>query len=293
MTQSSASGVPKLSSLKYQVTSVLGSGPGGTVMLIADRSAGGGRHALRIVKREHDVDDLEIERARAEFEASEKVSHAAILKCYDFRLRRSWFQVSRAELLMEYVDGKGLDTFKRLDIEPGVALFTRVAGAIAHLHRRGAMHGDLRPAHIMLTRTGVVKVRRYGLSLIQDKFRAAIKLTGVYAAPELAKEKTFTAQSDLYSLGATMYHALTGRPPAGGIMGRAEGAKLSTPAALNPHIPPALNRLIIECLQTGPTKRPPDMYEAVKQLEELSRDLAVADDTLVGLAADAGAEEQT
>jgi serine/threonine-protein kinase len=273
-----------LSRLKYQVTSIVNTGPNGTVMAIADKEPGGGRYALRAIKRESDADDVLIERARAEGAASPKLGHASILKCYDFRVRRSWFQVSRAELLMEYVDGKTLQELGKLDITAAIAIFAKVAGALAHMHRRQVIHGDVRPSHIMVSRTGAVKVRRYGLSLMLPKFRDQIKLSGSYVAPEFAREKTPNAQTDLYGLGATMYHVLTGRAP-GGLKGRTEGGKLSTPIALNPRIPAALNRLIIECIQLTADKRPPDMYEAVKQLEELAKDMAIDDEVLVGLAA--------
>jgi serine/threonine-protein kinase len=153
------------------------------------------------------------------------------------------------------------------------------------MHRRGVIHGDVRPANVLLSRTGQVKVRRYGVSLVPEKLRAEVVPSGVYTAPEQAREKLLDAQTDLYGLGATMYHALTGRPPASGPAGRSEGKKISMPSALNVRIPSILNNLIVACLQSQPSKRPPDMYEAVKQLEAMAKDLAVADDALVGLTA--------
>jgi serine/threonine-protein kinase len=275
---------PKLSQLSYLVSSIIGSGAGGTVMLITDKSPGGRRYALRVIKREEEADDLTIEKARAEFEGSQKANHPAVLKCHDFRLKRSWFQVSRAEQLMELVEGKTLDTIESIDIEPGIAIFARAAAGLAHLHRRGVYHGDVRPAHILLSRNGQVKVRKYGLSLVQAKFKDQLKLGGSFIAPEQTREKKIDAQTDLYGLGATMYQVLTGRPPGGGIMGRTEGKKLSTPISLNPKIPGPLNTLIIACLQLSADKRPPDMYEAVKQLDMLVKEMSIGDDCLRGIA---------
>lgn len=83
-----------------------------------------------------------------------------------------------------------------------------------------------------------------------------------------------------------MYHVLTGQP-AGRSLGRSEGEKISKPVALNPKIPGPLNDLIVACLQTGPGRRPPGMYEVAQQLEALAKGLGVDETSLVGLAADA------
>lgn len=277
---------PKLSQLKYLVTSIISSGPNGTVMLITDRSPGGRRYALRKIKREDEADDLKIERARAESEGSAKANHPAVLKCHDFRIKRAWFQVSHAELLMELVEGKTLDTIEKIAIEPAIAIFARAAAGLAHLHRRGVYHGEVCPANVLLSRTGQVKVRKYGLSLVQPKFKDQLKLGGSYIAPEQTREKKVDAQTDLYGLGATMYHVLTGRAPGAGVAGRTEGKKLSTPAALNPKIPGPLNNLIIACLQLSADKRPPDMYEAVKQLDAMVKGMGITDECLRGIAVD-------
>jgi eukaryotic-like serine/threonine-protein kinase len=274
---------PKLATLKFQVTSVLGTGGNSTVMLVADRAAGGGRYALKVLKREGPEDDLAIERARAECEASAKLGHPAILKCHDFRLRRSWFRVARAELLMEYVEGKPLDALKGLEVGPAVLVAQKVAAALAHMHRRGVIHGDLVPSRVLVARNGQVKVRGYGLSQVPVARKVQVKSDPRYAAPERAKEKVVDEKVDIYAAGSTIYHALTGRPPGDG---RAEGRKISTPAALNPKVPAPLNELVVACLQSNPHRRPPDMYEVVKQLETMVKDMQLDDASLRGLAAE-------
>jgi serine/threonine-protein kinase len=286
MSKATSSGSPTLSSLKFLVSSVLGSGPKGTVMLITDKDAGGGRYALRTINREEPADDVLIERARAECEASQKLNHASVLKVYDFRLRRKWFQVSRAELLMEYVDGKTLDAIEGLPIEAALLIYAKVASALAHMHRREVLHGDLTPSNVVLSRTGQVKVRRYGLSLVPAKFREQIKPNVNFSAPEYIKEKVITAQTELYSLAATMYVALTGRPVGNAALGRTEGKKISTPAALNPQVPSALNELVVTCLQSNANRRPPDMYEVVKRLETMVTEMGIEDSVLRGIAAE-------
>ena len=276
---------PRLANLKYQVSSVLGTADGTTVLLVSDRYVEGGVFALKVISRDDPKADLEIERARAEAAASAKLHHPSILEVHDFRVRRSWFRVNRAELLMPYVEGKTLAGLTGLRIAPAILIFARAASALAHMHRRGVFHGGLRPSKVMLARAGGVKVRGYGLSLVSDPFRSQIKLNGNYAAPEQLKDGVVDARSDIYNLGATMYHVLTGQP-AGRSLGRSEGEKLSKPVALNPKIPAPLNDLIVACLQSGPGRRPPGMFEIAQQLEDLAKGLGVKEASLVGLAAD-------
>jgi serine/threonine protein kinase len=278
-----ANSAPKLSSLKFLVSSILGTSGNSTVMMITDKEPGGGRYALKVLKREEPADDLSIERARAECEASAKLSFPEVLKVYDFRLKKSWFKVSRAELLMEYVDGKPMSQFEVVAIGPGVLIFQKAAGALAHMHRRGVFHGDLRPSKIMLAKNGAVKVRGYGLSGVKPPFRDQFKPNGNYAAPEQSRDKTVNESTDVYNLGATMYHILTGRAP-GGVLGRVEGKKLMIPSAINPRIPNALNNLLVSCLQSAPDRRPSDMYEVVTQLEAISKSLSLDSGALAGLA---------
>ena len=285
MTQDVTTEPPKLSDLKFLVTSVLGTGPGGTVMIITDRHARTGVYALRVVKREGPRDDLAIEHARAETEAAKKLDHPAILKVLDFRLCRSWFRVSRAEQLMEYVEGKALDALGEIGIGPAVLVFHRAAAALAAAHRKGVVHGDLRPSRILLARTGQVKVRGFGLPRIRDGLQEQIKADRNYAAPERLKDRVVDTRGDLYGLGATMYRVLTGQHPVSGAEGRVEGRKISTPIALNSQIPGPLNDLIVSCLLTDPTRRPASMFEVARTLEGLVADLKLRSRVLQGLAA--------
>src|SRR3954469_21945180 len=101
--------LPKLSEMTYRVVGTLGNGAGSTILEISDKTAGGKQYALKVVKRQDADDDIYIAQAKVEFEVAQKLNHDAIVKIYDLRLKRSWFRVTGAELLMEYVEGKTLD----------------------------------------------------------------------------------------------------------------------------------------------------------------------------------------
>ncbi|CAN5914696.1 hypothetical protein BH23PLA1_BH23PLA1_18640 [soil metagenome] len=140
MSTSHSDGRPKLSGMKFLVEAVLNADDSGTVLRIGDQKALGRNYALKIVKREAENGDLQIELARLAAEASTKLGHPAILKYHDFRLRRSWFRVSRAELLMEYVAGQPISGIEELTTDQLILIYRQVASALAHMHRRGLCH---------------------------------------------------------------------------------------------------------------------------------------------------------
>lgn len=276
-------GAPKLSGMKYLVETILSTGEKDTVMRIGDQGNLGKQYALKFVKRESKEDDVAIDCARAAAESSPKLGHPAILKYHDFRLRKAWLiLVQRGELLMEYVEGKSLDQLKDLKISHWALIFQEVAAAVAHMHRRGVRHGDIKPSHVMLGRNGQVKVLGYGLSAVRERNKDALLGTKAYLAPEASKEKVLDDRTDIYSLGATMYHLLTGQP-----VGRqGEGGKMATPTALNPRVPVDLNNLVVTCLSSTPAKRPEGMYDVQVRLDALVKSLHAESSSLKGLAAD-------
>lgn len=284
MPETSDAKPPGLAGLTFLVEGVLDADGTATVLRISDRKQIGRPLALKVIKREGPEDDARIARARAACEASAKLHHPAILPYHDFRVRRSWFRVSRAELLMELVEGRALDQIDQPENGPWVLIFREVAAALAHMHRRGVLHGDLKPSAILLSTTGQVKVLGYGQSQLAQPDHA--HATPEYAAPERIKDRVLDEKADIYALGATIYRVLTGQPANVGRRGLGEAAKISTPSALNPSIPAKLNNLIIACLQSGPARRPESMYEIQQRLDAIATELDLKEDALKGLAAD-------
>lgn len=269
---------PKLATMKYQVTSIINSKDRVTVMLVSDRAAGGGTYVVKKIKRESPADDIAIERAKAEAIASAKLGHPVILKVHDCAIRRSWFRVSHAEMLMEYVTGKTLFQLKKLTLPTSIIVFHHVAAAIAHMHRRGVAHGDLRLSKIHVTKSGQVKVRGYGLSQLPVPLKIQFQPNKIYGAPEQFKEKVVNEKVDIYSLGANLYHVLTGKQPT-----RSGDGPLAKPKELNGKIPTDLSDLVASALEVSPQKRPPDMYEIVTRLEAISKEMKLDDAHLKAL----------
>src|SRR5262249_42923600 len=127
---------------------------------------------------------------------------------------RDWlFRIRKVHLLIEYVNGKTLDTFPRIPLPQLVQVFEKVAAAMVHMHRRGVYHGDLKPNNIMLSRTGEVKIIDYGLAWVRGECKGRIQGTPEYMAPEQPRQRTVNENTDIYNLGATMYRMVTWRLP--------------------------------------------------------------------------------
>ncbi len=285
---------PTLADLKYQITKVLGTGPAGTVLAIADRNDPGRAYALRVVKRESDADNMVIDRTRAEFEGTRKLKpNPSLLRIHDFRTTRRWFRIARAELLMEYVEGKTLKDLGKLSVGSTLMMGHRLATGIAAMHRQGITHGDIRPTQVLIARSGQVKLRGAGIAQMTDPFKAKYRPDPNLTAPERLNEGTIDNKVDIYGFGATLYQTLTGRAPVDSLMGRTEKGKIPTPAALNPLVPADLNHLILNCILSNPLRRPASMHEVLQSLEALLEKHAIKPDALAGLATTSASSDES
>jgi serine/threonine protein kinase len=276
------SSTPKFSGMKYRVVNELGEGAGSKIFLISDKTSGGKRYALKIIRKQEPEDEIYIQQAKTEYEASQKLNHPAIAKIYDFRQKKSWFKVVGCELLMEYVDGKSLDEVQAPEIGQLVLIFCQVASALSHMHRRGVYHGDLKPHNIMLSKNGQVKLIDFGTAWVRGQDKSRIQGTPQYMAPEQVSDKEVNDRTDIYNLGATMYRMFTGRFVQQGPPKPGEERKVTVPNKINPRILADLNLLIVACLQTDPAKRPAGMFEIRDQLSKVAKQMGLEEVDLRG-----------
>jgi serine/threonine-protein kinase len=277
---------PQFAGMKYRVVNTLGTGAGSTILLISDKTAGGKRYALKVVRKQDPEDEIYVQQALTEFEAAKKLNHPAIARVYDCRLKKSWFKVTGVELLVEYVEGKTLDEIEAPQLGQLQLIFCHVAAAMAHMHRRGVYHGDLKPGNIMLTNTGQVKLIDFGTAWVRGQDKNRVQGTPQYIAPEQASEKTVDEKTDIYNLGATMYRMFTGRYAQQGIPKPGADRKLPAPVKVNPSIPAPLGELIVACLSLDPSKRPAGMYEIRDQLTAIAKQSGLAEVDLRGASED-------
>ena len=275
---------PKLAAMNYRVVGPLGNGAGSTILQISDKTAGGKRYALKVVRRLGPDDDVYLNQAKVEYDVSQKLQHPAIVRIYDIRQKRSWFRVAGVELLMEYVDGKTLDEIEAPEMGQLVLVFCQVASALSHMHRRGVFHGDLKPSNVMLSKAGEVKLIDFGTARVRGEEKNRVQGTPQYIAPEQVADKVVNAKTDIYNFGATMYRMFTGRFANHGIPKAEDAAnrKLAEPGLINPKIPAPLNALILSCLAYDPDARPEAMLEVQKGLSAVAKSLGLKEVDLKG-----------
>src|SRR3954451_11312015 len=276
------SSTPQFSGMKYRVVNTLGTGAGSTILLISDKTAGGKRYALKVVRKQEPEDEVYVQQALTEFEAAKKLNHPAIAKVYDCRLRKSWFKVKGVELLIEYVEGKTLDEIEPPELGQLVLIFCQVASALTHMHRRGVFHGDLKPGNIMLTKSGQVKLIDFGTAWLRGQDKSRVQGTPQFMAPEQVTEKEVNDKTDIYNLGATMYRMFTGRFVQQGMPKPGDERRVTVPNKVNPRIPGPLNDLIVACIQTVPDKRPAGMFEVREQLGKIAKQMGLEEVDLKG-----------
>ena len=167
-----------------------------------------------------------------------------------------------------------------------MALSSEVCTPLEHLHSLSIVHRDIKPQNIVITRDGQLKLMDLGLGRnLNDNEQIAAESgtavgTALYISPEQALGSESTdVRSDLYSLGATMYHLLCGQPPFPGEKTpdvlQAHLHKLPDPPAnLASDIPAPLNWLILRLLEKDPENRPSTAAALRSELDSLSRELS-------------------
>ena len=177
-------------------------------------------------------------------------------------------------IVMELVEGDSLSHVipaGGLPAEDAVRFGTQIADALAHAHRAGVMHRDLKSANVLITRDGRPKVLDFGLSRAlsretlsdMSQSRASFTAEGVLAgtlsvmAPEMLRGEPADERSDIWALGVLLYEMASGEKPFRGATGfELSGAILhAPPAALPERVPESLARVILRCLEKNPRDR--------------------------------------
>ena len=271
----------------YEVRAVLGSGGCGVVyrarQLRLDREV-----ALKTVQLQSGPADVLLSRFEREAVALAKFQHPNIVNVFDYG-----HHDGRVYMAMELLDGEDLERrIKRagpLDERTAWAIARQTAAALGHAAKAGITHRDVKPANLFLVRspTGfglpedlpMVKVTDFGLAIANTAdlgadggrlTRAGVVLgTPLYMAPEQFARSDVDHRADIYALGATVFHALTGRPPFDGVTVWDVMTKKGGP-------PPDLGggtaetaRLVADMLAPDPDRRVADYAELIRRIDEL------------------------
>lgn len=199
---------------RYQVERKIGEGGKGTVFLAHDTALD--RHVAIKVIRGEDLGRDSLHRIQREMQTMARLTHPNVVAIHD---------VGREDghhfLVLEYLEGGDLEELTRaqgpLEADAFMRVSLGVAEALKYAHDQGILHRDVKPGNIWLTKDGVAKLGDFGLAIAADLPRVTQEGmtagTVAYMPPEQALGRDYEPRSDLYMLGATLFHLITGRPP--------------------------------------------------------------------------------
>jgi len=191
-------------------------------------------------------------------------------------------------IIMQYVAGESLGARLaregRLPPREAVRIARGIADGLAAAHAKGIVHRDIKPANVLLTRDGEVKVADLGLAKALGGIGDSSSLTQAgqtmgtpqYMPPEQAEDaRSADARSDIYALGCTLYHMLTGAPPFSAktamlVIKQHLSDTAPSPAALRPEVPPALSDLVVRMMAKRREDRPQSSTEVAAALDRIA-----------------------
>jgi tetratricopeptide (TPR) repeat protein len=182
---------------------------------------------------------------------------------------------------MDYVNGLPLSAlmedpprWSQVTFEDILHWFVGVADALDHLHRNRVVHGDIKPDNLLLDEVGWrLKLTDFGTSRrLTDHLISTPRQGGAWAyqAPEVHQANQRGAVSDLFSVGAVLYHVTTGRLPRPTIQELLTSAPITRPRQYNPAVPAGLEEVIMRLLEDDPRQRLPDAAALKEHLESLA-----------------------
>ena len=255
---------------KYQILSNLGSGGFGTVFLARDTWIDK-KVALKVPHRQTgDAEDL--------------LQEPRLLAALDHPNIVGIMTAERVDgvffIVMEYVKGESLEAIldreKVLNTPEAINYVVQILKGVDHAHRATILHRDLRPANVLVSESGILKVADFGTSRLLEKSHATTVIgSPPYMAPEHFQGRAVLA-SDIYSVGVILYQMLTGTlpyfsPNPAQIERLVAQGRCTPPRLRNLHVPKELSDIVMKAMA-------PDLAERYQRASELLEDLATATD---------------
>ncbi len=245
---------------RYRVAGLLGRGGMGEVYRATDLTLGQAV-ALKFLPEAAAQDDRALVRFYNEVRMARQVTHPNVCRVYDIGQIDGLHYIS-----MEYVDGEDLSSLLRrigrLPADKAVEIARKLCAGLAAAHDKNVLHRDLKPANVMVDSRGQVIIMDFGLAGLSEQLQGDVRSgTPAYMSPEQLAGTGVTAQSDLYALGLVLYELFTGRRAfeAASLVELMEMQERAAPASITSvakDLDPAVERIVLRCLQPDPRMRP-------------------------------------
>ncbi|MGH8930496.1 MAG: Stk1 family PASTA domain-containing Ser/Thr kinase, partial [Egibacteraceae bacterium] len=255
---------------RYVLQGLLGQGGMADVELafdqILDRQV-----AAKMLHARYATDPSFLARFRREAQAAASLNHPNVVAVYD-----TGDSDGRPFIVMEYVRGRSLRDVLRVEEvlpERAAEIVGEAALALHYAHERGLVHRDVKPANIMMSDDGRVKVADFGIARAMNAETvtqtATVFGTAAYISPEQAQGERVDRRSDIYALGVVLYEMLAHRPPFEGDSAVALAYKHVSedpvpPSRLNPEVSPQLDAVVRKAM----AKHPSDRYQTARELHD-------------------------
>lgn len=276
----------KLLGNRYEMVEKVGNGGMSTVYKAVDKVLKR-NIAVKILRDEFTTDEEFIKRFEAEAQSAARLTHANIVSIYDVGVEGNLHYI-----VMELIQGKTLKEIIIKERGPlpwkwSVNVAIQIASALDMAHKNNIVHRDIKPHNIIITEDGIAKVTDFGIAKAVSNSTITAFGTTIgsvhYFSPEHARGGFTDAKSDLYSLGVVMYEMLTGRVPFDADTPVSVALKHmqeepEEPIEINPHIPVAINKIIMKALQKDATLR---YQSASEMLSDLKKSLKNPDGDFV------------
>ena len=264
----------------YRIIRKLGAGAMATVFLAQQESLDR-PVAIKVLPKKFSENEEFLERFYKEGRAAAKLNDANIVQAYDVGQSGEYHY-----FVMEYVDGdtvfEQIMDKKKLSEQEALPIIRQVALALKHAHEVGFIHRDIKPKNIMIAKNGDVKLADLGLARALDDADAAEAEAGraygtpYYISPEQIRgKKEITAAADIYGLGATLYHMVTGKVPFTGknpsdVMHRHLKQELVPPDHLNASLSPGFSQIVEMMMAKDVAQRYQNASDLIEDLDTVA-----------------------
>jgi serine/threonine-protein kinase len=263
---------------RYELIKEIGRGGYGSVWLVEDKFI---KEQL-VMKFLHQTlvsDEIAIERFVRELRLARKITHANIIRLFDYLDLGSIAAIS-----MEYFAGDALSSIIHkgvLEPERAVKLAITISKALEVAHQAEVVHRDMKPANILVDDNNMVKIVDFGIAAASKHAESRLTRTGTlvgtptYISPEQIQGKEVDGRTDLYSLGVIMYEMMTGHPPYEAedpmalVFMHVEGNARRLDE-VNPVIPKEVADIVHKCIMPEPDERYQSMAELAQALSQLN-----------------------